>query len=341
MPVGARIRTLALLAGLCVFAAGSAATATAYAGPPVTIGSAVKWDEIQNDATYRQTFLANFQTLTPEYELKMADIEPQQNQFSFSYSDALVNWALANNKLVHGHTLVWGSYLPAWVTDSRWTRTRLAAVMRNHVQTEVAHFKGRIHEWDVVNEAYADDGTLKQTIWARVIGSNYIALAFRYARAADPTARLCYNDYNAEVAGPHADAVYGLVKNLKAQGLIDCVGMQMHINLPGYSEQALRTNWQRFSDLGVSVLVSEMDVNTTGFAGSVQQTQAAQTDAYRQAALACRDVQCGRFTTWGFSDASSWLGAAAAALPFDANYQAKPAWPALTSTLGSTGSVAH
>lgn len=299
----------------------------------MTLGSAVRWDKIQGDPTYRQTFLSNFQTLTPEYELKMADTEPQQNQFAFNYSDAFVNWALANNKIVHGHTLVWGSYLPAWVTSRRWSRTQLTAIMKNHIQTEVAHFKGRIPEWDVVNEAFTDDGKLRQNIWAQDIGSSYIPLAFKYARAADPAARLCYNDYNAEVAGPHADAVYNLVKSLKAQGLIDCVGMQMHVRLPGYSEQALRTNWQRFAVLGVSVYVSEMDVDTTGFSGSAVQAQAAQADAYRRAALACNDVRCARFTTWGFSDASSWLGSAAAALPFDANYQAKPAWAALTSVL--------
>jgi endo-1,4-beta-xylanase len=204
--------------------------------------------------------------------------------------------------------------------------------MTTYIQTVLRHFRGRIGEWDVVNEAINPDGSHYHNLWYKALGPDYTGDAFAIARATDPHLRLCYNDDGIELPGPHANTVLRLVRQLRARNLIDCVGVETHITPPGPSQNAFATGLRRLAATGVDVLISELDVKLTG-----NQTLTAQANTYANVARACRNVQnCQRITTWGFTDADGWLGQAARALPFDTRCRAKPAWSALTTALETT-----
>src|SRR3989440_7327300 len=135
-----------------------------------------------------------------------------------------------------------------------WTRAELIAVMQEHILNVVAHFRGRIPEWDVVNEAFNDDGSYKDNLWYQVIGPEYIALAFQLAHQADPQAKLFYNDLGYEVGGPHTEAVLNMVRSLREQGVpIDGVGFESHFNTSaGYITERMRPVLQGFANLGLA-----------------------------------------------------------------------------------------
>jgi endo-1,4-beta-xylanase len=302
----------------------------------VPLGAAVIWQHVKNSPAYGQFFLDHYQWMTPENELKMDALEPEQGTFDFQTADAIVNWALAHGKHVHGHVLIWNSQLPAWLAPSEQLSPASALrIMRTYIRTVLRHFRGRIGEWDVVNEAIEPNGSYVHNLWYKALGPDYIGDAFAIARATDPHVRLCYNDDGIEVPGPHADAVLRLVTQLRARNLIDCVGIETHISPPGPPERVIATGLRRFAATGVDVLISELDVKLTG-----NESLGAQANTYGDVARACRSVRrCVRLTTWGFTDASSWLGQSARALPFNARCRAKPAWSALTSALETTKSA--
>jgi endo-1,4-beta-xylanase len=299
----------------------------------IPLGAAVRWKLIESDPGYRNFFRTHYEWLTPENELKMFALEPERGEFDYETADALVNWALAQGKSVHGHVLIWGQQLPGWLSNVH-SATDAGRIMATYIHTLLTHFRGRIHEWDVVNEAFNADGTYTQNFWLRHLGPAYIGEAFRLARATDPRLKLCYNDQGIELPGPHANAVLRLVKQLRRQGLLDCVGLEVHTTPPAASLQAVRNELRRFAATGAYALISEMDVSVESIPGSTAQRLAAQARVYGTYALACRETaRCVRFTTWGFTDASSWLGSSADALPFDSNCQAKPAWVAIRTAL--------
>lgn len=157
----------------------------------VLLGAAVRSPNVFTDDLYRSTWLGNFDSMTPENEMKMGLVEPQPGQFDFSAPDAMVALAAANGKQVRGHTLVYGNQQPYWVTTPLlpWTRDELLGVMHDYITTMMTRYAGRVKTWDVVNEAFNDDGSYRQNIWYDVIGSRYVEQAFRYARAADPSAK--------------------------------------------------------------------------------------------------------------------------------------------------------
>jgi endo-1,4-beta-xylanase len=289
------------------------------------------------DPFYQALFPQHFDGLTPENELKWANTEPQKGKFTYEAGDRIVDWAIANGKSVRGHVLVWDFQNSAYVTDPKdfyllqhhWKRAELIAVMEEHILNVVTHFRGRVPQWDVVNEAFNDDGSFKNNLWYQVIGPEYIGLAFRLAHQADPQAKLFYNDLGYEVGGPHTDAVYNLVRGLREQGVpIDGVGFESHFNTSaGYITERMRPVLQAFANLGLAEEVTELDVDT-GPGGADR--LAAEAEVYRQVARACvEQISCQRVTTWGYTDRYSWLGADRQALPFDANYRPKPAWQAL------------
>src|SRR5262245_5292524 len=167
--------------------------------------------------------------------------------------------------MIIGHTLVWHSQTPRWVFEQAngqpATRDTLLARMRTHISAVVGHYKGRIRGWDVVNEALNNDGTLRQSPWLRIIGEDYIAKAFQYAHEADPTAELYYNDYDLDSASKRQGAVR-LVKSLLAQGIpVAAVGLQGHYKLRWPSIAEIDSTIRAFSDLGVKVAITELDVD--------------------------------------------------------------------------------
>ena len=189
--------------------------------PRPLIGTAVNTDLLGSDATYTRILDREFNSVTPENAMKWESVEAQRGVLDFSAADRLVAHARAHRQIVRGHTLVWHSQLPAWLTSGTFTNDELEAILHKHITDEVSHFRGRIYAWDVVNEAFNEDGTLRDTIWLRQLGPGYIAKAFRWAHQADPHAKLYYNDYNLESIGPKSDAALALVQEPAPPGRAD------------------------------------------------------------------------------------------------------------------------
>ena len=201
---------------------------------------------------------------------------PEVNRFDFTDGDKLVDWAQKNGKTVIGHCLVWHSQPPKWMfTDANGkpvSREVLIGRMYNHVMTVVTHYKGKIKGWDVVNEAFEDDGSYRKSPYYNIIGPEFIELAFQFAHEADPNVELYYNDYSTSKPGKR-EAIRKLVHNLKAKGLrIDAVGMQSHngYNYPDYAEY--EKSIEAFAAEGVKVMMTELDMNMLpnpeGFGGA-------------------------------------------------------------------------
>lgn len=311
-------------------------SAPGAAVPTVIEGSAVRTEVLDPaQSLYASTLIKTVGSITPENELKWDAVEPAQGAFDFSTADRLVQWARTNGKQIRGHTLVWHNQLPAWLTSRSWSADDLRSVLKSHIQTVVGHYKGQVGEWDVVNEPFNSDGTMRHGIWLDTLGPDYIADALRWAHEADPSALLLINDYGNERFNAKSDALLALATQLKQSGVpLDGVGFQMHVQTNYFPTTAeLLSNMQRFAQLGLHVEVTEMDVRTSTTPGSTAQKVAAQADVYRQAAAACQALNaCTRFTTWGITDAITWLGSGEMPLLFDASYQPKPALAALKET---------
>lgn len=300
------------------------------------IGAAVDLAALYDplEPEYAQLLAREFNLVVAENAMKWASLSNERGQYSFAAADALVGFARQHGQRVRGHTLIWHEQLPAWVRNGAFSREAMLAVMHEHIQAVVGHFRGQVAYWDVVNEAVSDRGGLRETPFLRAVGPDYLEHAFRFARAADPQAKLFYNDYGADGMGAKSDEIYALLKALKAKGVpIDGVGFQAHLDSTFSPRQArMRENLERFAELGLEVHITELDVQLKG-AGSREERLEAQARVYAEVLAACRAVsRCTAVTLWGFTDAHSWR-AAAEPLIFDATYQPKPAYHALRRAL--------
>ena len=277
------------------------------------------------ESAYASTLDREFTGLTPENEMKWDATEASRNSFNFGAADAIVNHAQSHGMKVRGHTLVWHSQLPSWVSSIT-SGTTLLSVMQNHIAKVAGHFKGKIVYWDVVNEALNEDGTHRSDVFQQRIGNAYIEDAFRAARSADPGAKLCYNDYNTENENAKSNAVYNMVKDFKSRGVpIDCVGIQTHLTA-GQNLSTFQANIQRLANLGVDVNITELDVGGSG---------TAQANTFKQVVSACVAVsRCTSITVWGITDKYSWRSGSTPLL-FDGNYNKKPAYTAVLQALGA------
>jgi endo-1,4-beta-xylanase len=274
---------------------------------------------------------------------------------------------------VRGHTLVWHQQNPKWLTQGKYTPSELAEILEKHIKTVVGHYRGKIFAWDVVNEASDEvhPGELRSSIWRDQPGiaiatsrelraANdparsepegrspqpsyaYIEQSFRWAHEADPQALLFYNEgADTEVVNLKSDTIYAMVRDFRQRGVpIDGVGLQMHISNLHADIASISANISRFTALGVQVHFTEMDVSLPVDANgnaSPEDLQR-QADIYRQIAGACLAHRgCTAIQTWGFTDKYSWIGSHSkhtlgAALLFDRNYRAKPAYWALRNEL--------
>ena len=224
------------------------------------IGSAVNDNHINGkDTLALQLIEKEFNTLTPENIMKWMNIHPEENTFNYNMSDQYVALGEKNNMHIVGHTLVWHSQLAPYINTISDSAT-MADNLKSHINTIVGKYKGRIHSWDVVNEALNEDGTLRESVFLKVMGKDYINYAFQLAALADPAAELNYNDYNLWKPEKRAGVVQ-LVKDLQAKGTkIDGVGMQAHWSLEGPSLEDIENSIIAYSDLGVKVMFTELDV---------------------------------------------------------------------------------
>ncbi|MGW3649169.1 non-reducing end alpha-L-arabinofuranosidase family hydrolase [Streptomyces sp. NPDC000878] len=281
------------------------------------------------DATYTGILNREFNMVTPENELKWDTTEPSRGTFNFAPADRIANHASLNGQRLRGHTLVWHSQLPGWVgsiTDANTLRT----VMNNHITTVMNRYKGRIHSWDVVNEAFADgsSGAHRASVFQNLLGDGFIEQAFRTARTADPAAKLCYNDYNIENwTAAKTQGVYRMVRDFKARGVpIDCVGFQAHFGTGGPPSN-FQTTLSSFAALGVDVQITELDI--------AQAPSAAYTNTVR----ACMNVsRCTGITVWGIRDTDSWR-AGENPLLFDGSGNKKAAYQATLTALGGSATT--
>ncbi|SEF46868.1 endo-1,4-beta-xylanase (glycosyl hydrolase family 10) [Actinacidiphila yanglinensis] len=342
---GSGVALLAVTAALVAVAMPSAHAAdtplrTLAEAKGIYMGTALMANELTG--TSASIASTQFDEVTPGNEMKWDTVEPTQGTYNWGPGDQIVSFAQQHGMQVRGHNLVWHSQLPNWLTSGSFTNTQVHDLMIKHVTDEVTHYKGKVIHWDVVNEPFNEDGTYRSDIWYNQIGQSYIADALTAAHAADPAAKLYINDYNIEGENAKSNAMYNLVKSLKQQGVpIDGVGFQAHFIL-GQIPSDFEANLQRFADLGVDVAVTELDVrmNTPATAANLQQ----QASDYTKVVDDCLGVsRCQGITVWGFNDATSWVPSTfpgqGAATPYDENYQPKPAYYAIQTALGGSGST--
>ena len=307
------------------------------------VGAAVNMSPFRNELQYINTLKQEFNVIVAENAFKFDATHPAQNTYNFNDTDALVNFAEANGMKIRGHTLVWHSQLPSWVTSCNCSRDQAIQIMSDHIHTLVGRYRGRIWAWDVVNEGIDDStgGLRTNSFWYQKIGPDYIDMAFRFAREADPNALLYYNDYSIEGTGTKSNAVYNLMNTLKNNGVpVDAVGWQCHFVNPFRVGPAHHANAQRLAALGLQVSITELDVR-------IQSPTT--TDKLNQQALAYRDLidlsvsEPNALVMWGFTDKYSWIPGAFAgygdALIFDTSYQPKPSYNALLDGLKAAASL--
>jgi endo-1,4-beta-xylanase len=278
-----------------------------------------------------------FDMVTPGNEMKWDTTEPSRGSFNFGPGDQIVTFAQGKSMRIRGHNLVWHSQLPGWVSSL--PLNQVQAAMENHITTEATHYKGKLFAWDVVNEPFNEDGSLRSDVFFQAMGAGYIADALRTAHAADPNAKLYLNDFNIEGSGVKADAMFNLVQSLLSQGVpINGVGFESHFIL-GQVPSSLQTNMARFAALGIDVAITELDdrIQLPATMANLNQQATDFTNVWK----ACLAVsRCVGVSQWAVGDADSWIpgffSGMGAATMFDSSYQPKQAFNALVTLLGGT-----
>ena len=287
-----------------------------------------------------------FNMFVPEHEAKFCMIQDQQGVYDFRNFDRLVDFAEENDMVIRGHTLIWHSCEPSWLSNGDFSREEAIDIMRDHIYTVVGRYRGRIPIWDVVNEAI-DGGDYRDTPLYRMIGEDYVELAFQFAHEADPDALLFYNDYGAEGMNNKSHAIYDMVSDFVDRGIpIHGVGLQTHLTVgdtePGnwLRQSILRQNMERIVALGLEVQITEMEVRHDG--PGDEEIFSRQAADYQRVLEVCLDIEgCTAFIVWGVSDRFTWIrdwdggNAEAKPLLFTDDYEAKPAYYAIANTLAS------
>jgi endo-1,4-beta-xylanase len=335
------------------------------------MGTAVNMDILNSvdEPKYTEIVKNEFSTVTAENVMKWEVLEPTRGTYDWSKADAFIDFARKNGQLVRGHVLVWHSQLPKWLTDGvadkSISQDELRGLLKKHITDVVTHFKGKIWQWDVVNEAVYDSWALPagtpindlKGFWGQNLGEGYIADAFRWARAADPKALLFYNDYNIEAfgdggPGDKTSYVYNMVKKLRDQHVpIDGVGSQGHLatQYGNYNALQVAEALDKFAGLGVATALTEVDarslMNADAKAGKSEEINPrVQASAYNysvllQGCLASR--HCLSYTVWSLTDKYSWVPGAFAnedlASIYDKNYNPVHAYYQLKSDLAFAG----
>jgi len=309
-----------------------------------------------SDSTYTSLVAAQYNDVEPGNSMKMAALEPEQGTFDFSGGDAVAAFAQGHGQTVTATAPIWdgnatdyGTGNPAWLMNGGLTSVQLQTILQTYITTVMQHYRtdypGVITNWAVVSEASHLCGVLCTTMGNDSSGyPAYIALAYSYARAADPSAKLCYDDWGGEGSGSTSDWIYGLVTYLKGRGLIDCVGMEGQwegsggvANIP--STSSIVTNINRLGALGVTTYFSQVEIGVASSNGTTADNAAdltTQSNAFGSLLQACLSTAaCKGFYTWNVTDkyAFCWQSGWCAPLPFDVNETPKPAYSALQSAL--------
>ncbi|GBF20455.1 MULTISPECIES: endo-1,4-beta-xylanase [Arenibacter] len=328
------------------------------------IGAAINENQILGrDSLAQKLIRGEFNSISPENCMKWKFLHPKKNTFFFETSDKFVAYGIDNDMFIIGHTLVWHSQLAPWaaMVDNK---EELSNNLKNHITTIVGRYKSRINGWDVVNEALNEDGTLRESVFLKVLGDGYLSDSFKWAKEADPSAELYYNDYNL-CNKEKRDGVIKLVKNLQENGAeIDGIGMQGHWNLEGPSLEDIEASILAYYNLGLKVMITELDItvlpNPNDLEGA-EVNQHFENSAFMnpypaklpdsisiKLAKRYQDIfklfkkhseKISRVTFWGVNDNQSWLnnwpvkGRKNYPLLFDRDYQPKVAYDSVINII--------
>lgn len=316
------------------------------------IGTAIStWkNDITNAALdVTQEVGREFNLLVAENEMKFDALQPSRGEFSFWAADNLVNYAVNHGMELRGHCLAWHSQVPQWVSvdgkknDKGWTRKEALEIMKTHIYNVMQHFKGKVDEWDVVNECLADDQTVvrsdpeayalrEESVWKKAIGDDYIDSAFVYAHRANPDAKLFLNDYDVEMQGKaKALAFYNLVMKLRKKDIpIDGVGLQCHFSVGEVDSVMLDKTVKMFGEAGLRCVITELDMGVPSTSAADLEEQAR---CYRMITdIALKNDNCRCMVVWGMKDNDSWRSASNPLL-YRADLSKKPAYYAVRSAL--------
>ncbi|WP_285688707.1 endo-1,4-beta-xylanase [Actinoplanes sp. NBRC 103695] len=309
--------------GLAMPAANAAASTlgAAAAQSGRYFGTAIAANRL-SDSTYSTIAGREFNMITAENEMKPDATQPNRGQFNFNSGDQIYNWATQRGLKVRGHTLAWHAQQPGWMQSLSGSNLRQAMI--DHINGVMGHYRGKLAAWDVVNEAFEENGSRRNSN-LQGTGNDWIEVAFRTARSADPNVKLCYNDYNIENwTYAKTQGVYNMIRDFKSRGVpIDCVGLQTHFtggsSLPGNFQTTLSS----FAALGVDVALTEVDVTN------------ASTSQYAGLTQACLNVaRCIGITVWGVRDSDSWRSGESPLL-FDGGGNKKAAYTSVLNVLNS------
>lgn len=313
----------------------------------IIYGAAGNYRALTQDRDYARLFAETCGILVPENELKWAALRPAPDQFDFERSDWLAQFAKDNGMLFRGHTLAWHQSNPDWLKDI--TAQKAEQVLVKHINTVVKHFAGRIHSWDVVNEAIAGEWSnradrLQPTQWLKLLDKNYIDIAFQAAGAADPKAMLVYNDTAVDYDTPEDNrtraAVLQLLQWLKSRNApIHALGIQAHLDAAEqrFNEKKFRDFLSEVAGMGLKIMITELDVSDRHLPADVQLRDRAVAHAIEQYLSVALDERAViSVLTWGLSDRYTWLSMyprpdqlPVRVLPYDNNLQRKLAWNAI------------
>lgn len=321
------------------------------------IGTALDINQIEEKDPLVTTLIAKeFNSITPENCMKSMFLQPEKDKFDFNMADKYVAFGEKHKMFIHGHTLIWHSQLPSWLSKVK-DSVAMSEAMTKHISTVVEKYKGRIGSWDVVNEALNEDGTLRKSVFLDSYGKDFLTHAFKLVAKADPKTDLYYNDYNLCNAKKRKGAVE-LVKNLQKNGAkIDGVGEQGHWNLITPTLEEIEQTILDFSALGVKVAITELDITVLpnpwdvvgadvsqrseasekmnpypkGLPDDIKIQLAARYEAIFKLFIKHQD-KISRVTLWGVNDGQSWLndwpirGRSNYPLLFDRDFKPKEAY---------------
>lgn len=318
-------------------------------------GAAAAWPVLRDDEQYARSFARECNILVPENVLKMGPVQPEPGVFRFEPADFMAEFCRRHDMRMRGHTLVWHQQVWPWLKTAV-NAQNARKHLEEHIRTVAGRYRGRMHSWDVVNEAvHVPDGRedgLRVTPFLELLGPGYIELALRLAREADPGAKLTYNDYGLDYDTPEQEAkrkaVLRLLRELRDRDApLDAFGMQAHLDwteFRNFRAETLQRFFREIAALGLEIYITELDVSDRDLPDDIAERDGAIArvyETYLKAALAEPAVKA--VLTWGLTDRYTWLagrrrrasGTTVRVLPLDRDYQRKPAWRAIRDAFQS------
>lgn len=305
------------------------------------IGCTVKSTYLQSETAYSNVVKGEFNQMTAEYEMKMASIWTGLGQYNFLPVDYIVNYAQTNKMAVHGHVLIWYQSFPQWFKDANYDTVAFERNVKTYITTVVSRYKGKLRSWDVANEIFNDDGTLRvepqiQGRFKDPIG--FIGRCFKYASQADPSVKLFYNDYDVVLASGKRNAIRNMVARFKKEGYpIDGIGEQFHYSISTSATQ-IANGFADLVSIGTLIHISEADckvnVNNSPNYTLTSADLQKQSDFFKNIVKLYNAIPARQkfaITLWGVTDKYTWLRTHTNAdleypLLFDDSYNKKPAY---------------